>query len=160
MKHKIFTLLVAVMASLVFAATATAQNKLFSKYADLDNVEYICITKSMLKLMGNSSANINGVQIDGITDALNIIIIVNTENKNVISQMSTDFAKLKDDANYEVLMDMRDDRERVTTLINNQSTIKEIVMYITEGQNESTFIVLTGKFTNEQLNKLINGMKS
>lgn len=152
-------MLMALVLTAILSASATAQNKLFSKYGDIDNVEYICITKSMLKLMGNSSANINGVQIDGITDALNIIIIVNTENKNVLQQMSVDFQTLKDDSNYEILMDMRDDDERVTTLINSQSTTKEIVMYITEGKNEATFIVLTGKFTDDQLNKLINGMK-
>ena len=31
------------------AVEADAQNKVFSKYSEMDNVDYICITKSMLK---------------------------------------------------------------------------------------------------------------
>lgn len=140
------------------AVEADAQNKVFSKYSEMDNVDYICITKSMLKLLGNSSATINGVHIEGITNAINVILIINSGDDEVSEMMKKDYKILSSDPNYEVLMCAKSDGERVTTLLNVTKTEKEVVMYIDE-KDELTFIVLTGTFTDEQLKKLLDGNK-
>ena len=137
---------------------ADAQNKVFSKYSEMDNVDYICITKSMLKLLGNSSATINGVHIEGITNAINVILIINSGDDEVSEMMKKDYKILSSDPNYEVLMYAKSDGERVTTLLNTTKSEKEVVMYIDE-KDELTFIVLTGTFTDEQLKKLLDGNK-
>ncbi len=140
------------------AVEADAQNKVFSKYSEMDNVDYICITKSMLKLLGNSSATINGVHIEGITNAINVILIINSGDDEVSEMMKKDYKILSSDPNFEVLMCAKSDGERVTTLLNATKTEKEVVMYIDE-KDELTFIVLTGTFTDEQLKKLLDGNK-
>lgn len=140
------------------SVTADAQNKIFSKYADMDNVEYICITKSMLKLLGNSSATINGVHIDGITNAINVVLIITSRDESAKATMKADYKTLSADRNYEMLMQVKDNGERVTTLLNTANVMKEVVMYI-DGPDEQIFIVMTGKFTDEQLAKLLEGNK-
>lgn len=140
------------------AVEADAQNKVFSKYSEMDNVDYICITKSMLKLLGNSSATINGVHIEGITNAINVILIINSGDDEVSEMMKKDYKILSSNPNYEVLMHAKSDGERVTTLLNATKSEKEVVMYIDE-KDELTFIVLTGTFTDEQLKKLLDGNK-
>lgn len=139
--------------------SADAQNKMFKKYSDMDDVEYICITKSMLKLLSvGGSATINGVHIDGITNALNIVLIINSDDSKKAQQlMKEDYAKLVADPNYETLMSIKNDGERVETLLNATQPVKEVVMYIDESDGDQVFIVLTGKFTDEQLAKLLNG---
>lgn len=142
-----------------FATEANAQNKIFSKYKKMDNVEYICITKSMLRLLGGGgSATINGVHIDGLTKALEVVVIVNSENDKVMETMKQDFATLSADSNYETLMEIKNDGEYVTTLLNSSNPVKEVVMYV-DGDDEQVFIILTGKFTDQQLSKLLNGNK-
>lgn len=136
------------------AIETQAQNKMFAKYKNMDDVEYICITKTMLRLMGGGSVNINGVHIDGITKALNMVVIVNSDNQKVMQVMKDDFAKLSKDEAYETLMEIKNDDERVTMLLNASNQVKEVVMYV-DGDDEQVFIVLTGKFTDEQLAKLL-----
>lgn len=157
---RIFSIIAICLLSLTswMAAEADAQNKLFSKYNEIDNVDYICITKSMLKLLGNSSATVNGVHIEGITNAIDVILIINSRNEEVKEMMKKDYKALSSNPDYEVLMQAKSDGERITTLLNATKTEKEVVMHIDE-KDELTFIVLTGKFTDEQLKKLLDGNK-
>lgn len=143
------------------ATDANAQNKMFSKYKDMDDVEYICITKSMLRLLGTGSATINGVHIDGITKAINVVLIINSESDKAGAMMKNDFAALSADPNYEMLMEIKGDGERISTLLNASNPVKEVVMFVDgkDANDEQVFIVLTGKFTDDQLAKLLNGNK-
>lgn len=159
MKHRILTFLIVMLISWLFCSRADAQNKVFEKYSDMNDVEYICITKSMLRLLGNSSTTINGVRIDGINDAINVIVIVNSDNPNTHKLMAADFKTLRESADYQLLMEVRDGKERVTTLLNDKKEVKEVVMYIVDGTEEQVFIVLTGRFTSDQLNKLLGSVR-
>lgn len=137
--------------------TAKAQNAVFEKYADMDDLEYVCITSAMLRNLGKNSATINGIRIDGITDALKTVLIINSSSEEVVNTMKQDFAAIKKDKSYEMMMDMRDGSDRIVTLTKVADSGSEIVVFITEGNNETSFVVLTGKFTQEQLNKLLSG---
>ena len=156
MKKHLYILLIALCATLFGATQAKAQNAIFEKYSDMEDVEYICITKSMLNLMSsNKGVEINGVKINGITDALKVLLIINTDDDGVGRQMKTDFKALKADKRYEMLMMVKDNFERVTTLYNSHDKDKELVMFIDESDSQ-TFIVLTGALSEEIINKILS----
>ena len=160
MKKLLYILTTALCLWTARPTAAQAQNSLFEKYSDMDNVEYICITKSMLRLMSdmgkdNRQVKINGVTINGFTDAIKVLLIINTDNDRAGRMMKTDFKTLKSDPNYEMLMMVRDDYEKVTTLYNSKGEDRELVMFIDE-QDEQTFIVLSGKLTKEMINKILS----
>ena len=156
MKKQLYILLIALSATLFGATQAKAQNAIFEKYSDMDDVEYICITKSMLNLMSsNKGVEINGVKISGITDALKVLLIINTDDDGVGRQMKSDFKTLKADKRYEMLMMVKDNFERVTTLYNSHDKDKELVMFIDESDSQ-TFIVLTGALSEEIINKILS----
>lgn len=153
MKHLLLSLLIC-----LGLCTANAQNAIFTKYSEANNTQYVSITSSMLKLMGNKSASINGVHIDGMTDALRSVLIISSEDNTIMTRMSIDFLELRENPDYEVLMEISNNNERITTLINNRKEVKEVVMSIHTLNKERTFIVLTGVFTDEQLKKLFGNM--
>ncbi len=153
---KIYTLLVMLALTIGAMLPASAQNKIFEKYSDMNDVEYICITKSMLKLMSlGGEVNINGVNVKGVTDAIKILVIVNSDNEQVCQQMKSDFNKIKSDSNYEMLMMVKNNEEKIYTFFNEHTKDKELIMYI-GGSDSQTFIVMTGALTKEIVNKLIN----
>jgi len=160
MRKRIYTFLAIVMLALTsWVPGAMAQNKVFEKYSDMENVEYICITQSMLSLLGgdNNSATINGVHIEGITKDIKIILIISSEEENPKKQMKKDFQTLKASNEYDILMDIREGKERITTLCNSKNAEKEIIMNISDSDGSQTFIVLTGTFTDTQIKKLLGG---
>lgn len=153
---KIYTLLVMLVLTIGAMLPASAQNIIFEKYSDMNDVEYICITKSMLKLMSlGGEVNINGVNVKGVTDAIKILVIVNSDNEQVCQQMKSDFNKIKSDSNYEMLMMVKNNEEKIYTFFNEHTKDKELIMYI-GGSDSQTFIVMTGALTKEIVNKLIN----
>lgn len=153
---KIYTLLVMLALTIGAMLPASAQNIIFEKYSDMNDVEYICITKSMLKLMSlGGEVNINGVNVKGVTDAIKILVIVNSDNEQVCQQMKSDFNKIKSDSNYEMLMMVKNNEEKIYTFFNEHTKDKELIMYI-GGSDSQTFIVMTGALTKEIVNKLIN----
>lgn len=135
---------------------ANAQNQIFSKYAEMENIDYVCITKQMLKLLGPSGAKVKGIRMLGMTDNLELVIIVNSTNPEAMEVMKKDFQSLKKDRNYEVVMESRSEKgERVITMLNNKKIVKEFIMYIDNSDNEQAFIVITGEFTDEQLKSFL-----
>lgn len=157
MKKRLYTLLTLVILTIsgFLTTSVNAQNRIFEKYDDMKDVEYICITRSMLKLIGEGSLNINGVNVKGLSDAVKILVIINSDNKSVCQQMKEDFKTLKADEKYEMLMQAKDDGERVCVLFNDSSKDnKEMVMYIEE-DDEQTFIILTGKLNEDLVNALL-----
>jgi len=154
---RIYTLLVMVLFTFgLFTTQATAQNRIFEKYSDMDDVEYICITKSMLKLMSlGGDVNINGVNVKGVTDAIKILLIVNSENQEVCKQMKKDFNTISTNDDYEMLMMVKNNKEKVYTLFNDHEKNKELVMYIDDADSQ-TFIIMTGALTKEIINSIMN----
>lgn len=149
MKRIILSLIVCILCS---TFVANAQNEIFSKYAEIENIDYVCITKQMLKLLGPSGAKVKGIRMLGMTDNLELVIIVNSTNPEAMEIMKKDYQSLKKDRNYEVVMESRSEKgERVTTMLNTKKIVKEFIMYIDNGKNEQAFILITGEFTDEQL---------
>ncbi|MDO4496787.1 MAG: DUF4252 domain-containing protein [Bacteroidales bacterium] len=132
-----------------------AQNPVFGKYADMEDLEYVCISSAMLRNLGKSSATINGIQINGITNALKNVLIINSKEASCRAQMKADFLSLRNNPDYELMMEMRDGSDHITTLAAVGEKVSELVMFIQEGNHESSFVVLNGNFSEEQLNKLI-----
>ncbi|MBQ0057761.1 MAG: DUF4252 domain-containing protein [Bacteroidales bacterium] len=162
MKKLLTTLIALTLITGTFIGKAFAQNPLFGKYGSMDNVEYVCITSPMLKLIGGGSTVINGVEIKGITNALKSLLIINAKEKNVLEVMKKDYQTLRQTDGYDVYMEVKDpdSNEHVTTIIgHNPDNDKEVevVMSIDKSGTSHTFIVLTGKFTDEQLAKLLKG---
>ncbi|MBR0038262.1 MAG: DUF4252 domain-containing protein [Bacteroidales bacterium] len=135
---------------------AFAQNAVFGKYSDMEDVEYICITKWMLRHLkgADNSVTINGVKVQGLSNAIDVILIINSENRKVGEQMKNDFNTLKSDDNYKTLMVVKDNDSQVSTIFNDRQKTKELVMFIND-DDEQTFIVLTGDLSDEMIEKLI-----
>lgn len=160
MKKQLYILLIALCATLLAAPQALAQNAIFQKYSDMDNddVEFICITKSMLKMLSNKDTKkkvmVNGVNINGISDAVKVLLIINSGDPTVCKMMKDDFKTLKADPDYEMLMMIKDGMDKVITLYNQKRQDKELVMYIDDGIDQ-TFIVLTGALNEDMVNKIL-----
>ena len=149
-------MLAAVLFSIGLIAPASAQNRIFEKYSDMDDVEYICITKSMFKMLSakDGAVNINGVNVKGVTDAIKVLVIVNSTDKKVCKQMEEDYRAIKADSAYEMLMMTKDDFSKNCTLYKDTQPDAELVMYIAETGSQ-TFVVITGALNREMINSLM-----
>lgn len=140
-----------------------AQNAAFRKYADMDDVKYVSIGKSMLEQMAQSGkSSIGGIDIRGLgpdTPLSNILIIASAEPA-ATRQIKADEEALAE-ADYNAMVITKDgNHSRTAIYFHNdaahdkpQDKRNELVMFVTDGP-EMTVIVLTGSFTQKDIERM------
>ena len=149
MRMKIYLLgLLLCCASLIFA-----QDKWFSKYADMEDVTTVYISKKMFQMMpaigdiGLELANMQG-KIDGLQ-------ILSTERKDLQAQMRKEFNGMIG-KEYEELMRVKDKKTKANFYIRQQGElIKELIMLADSEENFSV-IQLKGNFTLQDIQEITN----
>ena len=137
-KH-IFLFLFVCCSSLCFA-----QNKLFDKYAEMDNVTSVYISKSMFQMMPDiETGGLNLMNLKGKIDGLQILT---TERADLKEKMKKDFGSLID-KQHEELMRVKDGKTRATFYIKKKGDrINELIM-LADTEKEYSVIQLIGNFT-------------
>lgn len=140
MKSKnIFLILFLCCTSLCFA-----QDKLFDKYADMDNVTSVFISKKMFDMMPNIESG--GLNLMNLKGKINNLQLLTTEKRDVQDQMRKEFSGLISKS-HEELMRVKDNNTKATFYIEqNGELINEMIML---ADTDSNYVVirLTGKFT-------------
>jgi len=133
-----------IISCLFCSGLGLAQNKLFEKYADMDNVTSVYISKTMFQMIPKVE-NI-GVNLMNMTGKIESLQLVSTERQDMITQMKKEFSQLVT-TRHEEMMRVKDGKTRVsfyTDLKNDK--IKELILLV-EAEDNYTAILLTGNFT-------------
>ena len=128
-----------------------AQNKLFDKYADMDNVTSVYISKAMFQMMPQiDNVGVNLMNMKGKIESLQLLT---TDNKDRKAQMKKDFSELVT-SQLQELMRVKDDKSNVRFYSNAQGDqIKELLMLV-DDENSFTAIQLVGNFTLKDIQKI------
>ena len=120
-----------------------AQQSFFDKYAEMDGVSSVYITKSMLKMFPSMSGKINGVDVGNLASKLENIQILSADEPNIIEQLRKDTKHINTKNGYEELMRVRDDGDKTTIYFKEQKKNSEFIL-ITDSGNEFTIISIVG----------------
>ena len=132
----IFLILFLCCTSLCFA-----QDKLFEKYADMDNVTSVFISKKMFDMIPNvESGGLNLMNLQ----------IVTSDKQEVRDQMRKEFSSLISKS-HEELMRVKDNDTRASFyIVQNGDLINEMIM-LADTDSDYVVIRITGKFTLEDI---------
>jgi len=153
MKRNIILLLLLLCPLLVMAQ---GENKLFQKYADMDNVTSVYISKKMFQMM--PVANTAGLSLMNMKGKVDGLEILTTENPALRAQMKKEFGALIS-AKHEELMRVKDESTRATFYIReNNDLIRELIM-LADTKDEFSVIQLVGRFTLQDIQEITNQQK-
>lgn len=141
---------------LLCVQTGFAQNsKLFDKYADMDNVTSVYISKAMFQMMPDmGDIGLNLMNMKGKVESLQL---VTTERADQIPAMRKEFAKLID-SRYEELIRVRDGDTRATFYaMMKGEQIKDFLM-LADTEGSFTVIQLLGNFTLQDIQDIAKDM--
>jgi hypothetical protein len=130
-----------------------AQNRIFEKYAEMDSVTSVYISKTMFRMMPVvENVGVNLMNMQGKIESLQL---VSTEKRDLMSRMKNEFSRLVS-TRHEELMRFRDGNTRVNFYSDIQGDrIKELMMLV-EAENNFTAILLTGNFTLKDIQEIAN----
>lgn len=131
-----------------------AQDTYFDKFADMEGVSSVYISKAMLSLMPNMQTD--GVDIGKIANKLDNIQLISSDRPEIIDQLKKATAHINTKNGYEELMRINDDGEKVTIYLKrNKNGQKEFVLLNNE-KDEFMIIVITGNLSLQEIQGIIN----
>ena len=132
------------------------QQSFFDKYAEMDGVTSVYITKSMLSLFPKGQTNVNGVNIGNIGDRLNNIQILSTDEQPIVDKLRKETSDINTRNGYEELMRVREDGEKTTIYFKDGKKDKKEFVLLVDEKDEFTIISIVGDLTLQEIQGIIN----
>ena len=147
---KRFIITIAIIAC-TFAALA--QNKIFEKYAKMEDVDYVCINKAMFNIANSALSALDSEL--GNLGGIEKMLIISSNTAKSKSQIDNDIEALSNDRNYEILMTAHDGSDNVVFIFTDKRNPHELII-ATQEKEESSIIVYAGNFSSEEVFKMLN----
>ena len=149
------TLIIAIMATLC-SVCSYGQQSFFDKYAEMDGVTSVYITKSMLSLFPKGQTNVNGINIGNIASRLDNIQILSADKQPIVDKLRKETSDINTKNGYEELMRVREDGEKTTIYFKDgKKDRKEFVLLVDE-KDEFTIISIVGDLTLQEIQGIVN----
>jgi len=145
--------LIITIAIIACAFAAMAQNKIFEKYAKMEDVDYVCINKAMFNLASSALSTLDSEF--GNLGGIEKMLIISSNTANGKSQIDKDIVALSNDRDYEILMTARDGGDCVVFIFTDKRNPHELII-ATQEKDESSIIVYAGSFSSKEVYEMLN----
>ena len=132
------------------------QQSFFDKYAEMEGVTSVYITKSMLSLFPKGQTSVNGVNIGNIASRLDNIQILSADEQPIIDKLRKESSSINTRNGYEELMRVREDGEKTTIYFKDGKKDKKEFVLLLDGKDEFTIISIVGDLTLQEIQGIIN----
>ena len=138
----------------ISSLTVNAQVKAFEKYADMKNVSYVYISKYMLGMASKTSMpSVPGVDTKSLASKLTGIQIISSEEKTARAKLRNDVKDILARDKYEVLMQIREDGDKVD-IYHCVGKQQSVVVMLMDEDDSATVMIFSGNFTLDDLMKM------
>lgn len=131
-----------------------AQDSFFDKFADMDGVTSVYISKAMLSMIPDMQTE--GVNISGVASKLDNIQILSCEKPAVIAKLKKETEFINPKNGYEELIRINDEGEKTTIYLKHDKNGKKEFVLLNNEKEEFTIIVITGNLTLQEIQGIIN----
>lgn len=146
MKQKMIRTLLCIMVAMS-SLTVNAQVKAFEKYADMKNVSYVYISKYMLGMASKASMpSVPGVDTKSLASKLTGLQIISSEEKTARVKLKNDVKDILARNKYEVLMQIREDGDKVD-IYHCVGKQQSVVVMLMDEDDSATVMIFSGNFT-------------
>ena len=132
------------------------QQSFFDKYAEMEGVTSVYITKSMLSLFPKGQTSVNGVNIGNIASRLDNIQILSADEQPIIEKLRKETSVINTRNGYEELMRVREDGEKTTIYFKDGKKDKKEFVLLVDEKDEFTIIFIVGDLTLQEIQGIIN----
>lgn len=152
MKRLILSVLIAITA---FAAHA--QHDYFDKYADMEGVTSVYVSKTMFKFIQGLPIESDDVDMSGIIKKLDGLYILTTEEPEIMEALRKETAFINKKEGYEELMRVKEDGEKVTIYMKEMKNARtEYVLIMDSTDEEFVVMIFSGTMQPEDVQGIIN----
>lgn len=139
--------------------TASAQVKAFEKYSDTEGVTYVYISKALLRMAGAfNMPSAPGTNMKNIIPKVDAIQIITSMEDDMASRLKREAENIVKSQNYELLMQVDDDGDKVR-IYHHEGKKQSAIIMLTTSDDETVVIAFTGTFTLKDVESMVNDTK-
>ena len=138
------------------SVSSYGQQSFFDKYAEMEGVTSVYITKSMLSLFPKGQTSVNGVNIGNIASRLDNIQILSADEQPIIDKLRKETSGINTRNGYEELMRVREDGEKITIYFKDGKKDKKEFVLLMDQKDEFTIISIVGDLTLQEIQGIIH----
>ena len=132
------------------------QQSFFDKYAEMEGVTSVYISKSMLSLFPKGQTNVNGINIGNIASRLDNIQILSADKQPIVDKFRKETSDINTKNGYEELMRVREDGEKTTIYFKDGKKDKKEFVLLVDEKDEFTIISIVGDLTLQEIQGIVN----
>lgn len=156
---KTYTKILFAIVLMLTTITASAQVKAFEKYSDTEGVTYVYISKALLRMAGAfNMPSAPGTNMKNIIPKVDAIQIITSMEDDMASRLKREAENIVKSQNYELLMQVDDDGDKVR-IYHHEGKKQSAIIMITTSDDETVVIAFTGTFTLKDVESMVNGTK-
>lgn len=156
---KTYTKILFAIMLMLTTITASAQVKAFEKYSDTEGVTYVYISKALLRMAGAfNMPSAPGTNMKNIIPKVDAIQIITSMEDDMASRLKREAENIVKSQNYELLMQVDDDGDKVR-IYHHEGKKQSAILMITTSDDETVVIAFTGTFTLKDVESMVNGTK-
>lgn len=156
---KTYTKILFAIMLMLTTITASAQVKAFEKYSDTEGVTYVYISKALLRMAGAfNMPSAPGTNMKNIIPKVDAIQIITSMEDDMASRLKREAENIVKSQNYELLMQVDDDGDKVR-IYHHEGKKQSAIIMITTSDDETVVIAFTGTFTLKDVESMVNGTK-
>lgn len=156
---KTYTKILFAIVLMLTTITASAQVKAFEKYSDTEGVTYVYISKALLRMAGAfNMPSAPGTNMKNIIPKVDAIQIITSMEDDMASRLKREAENIVKSQNYELLMQVDDDGDKVR-IYHHEGKKQSAIIMITTSDDETVVIAFSGTFTLKDVESMVNGTK-
>lgn len=156
---KTYTKILFAIMLMLTTITASAQVKAFEKYSDTEGVTYVYISKALLRMAGAfNMPSAPGTNMKNIIPKVDAIQIITSMEDDMASRLKREAENIVKNQNYELLMQVDDDGDKVR-IYHHEGKKQSAIIMITTSDDETVVIAFSGTFTLKDVESMVNGTK-
>ena len=155
-------ILAALLLSVTIASAQEGKN-IYNKYSGSKGVSAVYISPAMFKIIGKlpdlemTTADGNTMNLAPLISTFQGFYMLDISNATTMSSISQDVASMTSKGKYELMMEMKDERETLQIYTSgNEKIIQSFVFLASDGKSVQ-FICIDGEMKREDIEKLIAG---
>ena len=154
-------IILAVLLLSVTIASAQEGKNIYNKYSGSKGVSAVYISPAMFKIIGKlpdlemTTADGNTMNLAPLISTFQGFYMLDISNATTMSAISQDVASMTSKGKYELMMEMKDERETLQIYTSgNEKIIQSFVFLASDGKSVQ-FICIDGEMKREDIEKLI-----
>ena len=155
--------IIAVLAMLIMPSVFFAQSSVFDKYEDSDVVTSVIVNKKMFELMGNvkmDTKDKEAQQYLNLIKKLDNLKVFTTKDSKMTAEMRGTVNSYLKKYPLDELMKINKNGRNIKIYVKQSSTqVKELLMFMDGGNEETVVMSLTGSFDLNEVSVLTDKMK-